>query len=190
MRAFLAMEIGDDVIAAATEVGRRIDAIVGPWGWKIGWTRPEKMHLTLKFFGNVAPDRVPAISDALAPVCGAHSPMHVALAGVGTFPERGAPHVVWIGVADPSGAIASLFRDAEDRLEAIGIPREERPLHAHVTLGRVKTPGNVRFSDALPSIGPADCGAAHLDALTLFESQLKTGTYHVLKRIPLRGEPR
>jgi 2'-5' RNA ligase len=188
MRAFLAMELGDRAVQTVHDVGKRLASIVGPWGWNVGWVAPEKMHLTLKFFGNLPPDRAGAIADALAPARAAYAPFEVLLRGVGTFPERGAPNVVWVGVVDASGTIAALVGEIEERLGAIGLPREARPFHAHVTLGRVKARGNVRFSDALPSLGDADCGAARLGAVTLFRSDIKTGTYHVLERIRLGGD--
>lgn len=190
MRAFLAMDLGESAARAVHEVGLRLSAIASPWGWEVGWVAPEKIHLTLKFFGNVPPNRVDAIVDAVTPACAVHAPAEVTVRGIGSFPERAAPSVLWIGVDDPRGVLPALVRDLEERLAAIGLPREKRPFHPHVTLGRVKTRGNVRLSDAYPALGSADCGATLLDSVTLYESRLKDGTYHALKRIPLRGETR
>jgi 2'-5' RNA ligase len=188
MRAFLGSRLGDRATAAVDDVGRSLRAVLGGRGWEVSWTAPRKIHLTWKFLGDVAPDRKGEIVAAARPLCRGRAPIAVGVRGVGAFPPRGAPRVIWVGLADPAGAVAELAAAIEDRMAGIGFPREGRPFHAHVTIGRVRRPGGGRLADVASDLGPSDCGEATIDSVLLFRSDLEAGTYEVLERMTLRGE--
>jgi len=188
VRTFLASELGDHATTAVDDVGRSLRSVLGARGWEISWTAREKIHLTLKFLGNVAPTRRAEIVDAVEPVCRERKPIPIGVRGVGAFPPRGAPRVIWVGLSDPAGAVEELAAQIERRLATVGFPAEERPFHAHVTIGRVRRPGGGRLDDVIHDLGAADCGEATIDSVLLFRSDLKAGTYEVLQRMRLRGE--
>jgi 2'-5' RNA ligase len=102
------------------------------------WSDPEQFHLTLRFIGEVGQGTFYEIGEALAGV--SHPPFELALKGLGQFPPRGAPHTLWVGIEDPSGALATLRRRIERRLADVGLEPERRKFAPHVTLGRFRSP--------------------------------------------------
>jgi 2'-5' RNA ligase len=147
----------------------------------------EHMHLTLVFIGEVPDDRASAIvSAAAAPI--AKPPFGVGFGGVGVFPPRGAPRVLWLGLADGAPAVVELQEMLAARLEPVGVPRESRPFHPHLTLGRWK---ESRASDRprADERTPAMVARVEVDSVALVQSRLssKGPAYTVLVRAPLNG---
>ena len=104
----------------------------------VRWVNPSGIHLTLKFLGATEADLAPVIISQLADkLTGANRPT-LSLSGLGTFPGRGAPRVIWAGVTGESDGLDDLFRRAEDTATALGWPGEKRPFRPHLTLGRVR----------------------------------------------------
>ncbi len=100
--------------------------------------RPEGVHLTLKFLGDVQVAQVEAIASALARVARAHEPFLLELVGAGVFPERSAPRVLWVGIEGDMEPLRALQRDVEAALETLGFAREERGFKPHLTIGRIR----------------------------------------------------
>lgn len=100
------------------------------------WTAAEQIHLTLRFIGEVEGGLFADIAEGLAEVRAA--PFALAIDGVGHFPPRGAPKLLWAGVADPAGALTRLRGRVEARLRALGLEADGRKFTAHLTLARLK----------------------------------------------------
>jgi len=100
------------------------------------WSRPEGMHVTLKFIGHVEVGRLDAIRAALATVR-SDAPVEMQIRGVGFFPDERRPRVLWCGI-EPSANLGPLAAEIERTLEPLGIPREERKFAPHLTLARLK----------------------------------------------------
>src|SRR3982750_4330329 len=99
-------------------------------------------------------------------------PFTVALSGVGVFPPRGAPQVVWLGIADGGQHVTALQREVAARIADCGLPLERRPFHPHLTIGRWRS---ARPTDAQRAIAAAHDGEIArfaVDHVTLFHSQL------------------
>ena len=96
---------------------------------------PEKIHLTLKFLGDVAED---GVAQALEPISDRHEPFEVETSGFGAFPSEKRARILWAGVGVGSGPLRALSRDVDDLLEPAGFEREGRPYVPHLTLGRVR----------------------------------------------------
>src|SRR5207237_1309164 len=105
---------------------------------KASWERAEKMHVTIKFFGDVEAERVALLTEATARAASAVSSFALTLAGAGVFPPGGNPRVLWLGVQDANGRLAQLQQRLEDECAAAGFARDPRPFHAHVTLARLR----------------------------------------------------
>lgn len=99
------------------------------------WTPPHQFHLTLRFIGDVEEEKVADIDQALVRVKSSPFTMHAA--GVGTFPSKRNPRVLYVSVKE-SGTLTTLQRDIEDSLQAIGIPQETKPFTPHLTIARLK----------------------------------------------------
>lgn len=101
------------------------------------WVEPEKLHLTLKFIGEVRDERVEEISEALAQATATFRTFEIRFSQVGAFPSLRGPRVVWLGV-ELTGDLRFVKHDLEHVFSQVGIEKETRAFHPHVTLGRVE----------------------------------------------------
>jgi 2'-5' RNA ligase len=138
------------------------------------WTRPEGMHLTLKFLGDVEESRLGEVQAGLASLN--FRPITVLLEGLGGFPALRAPKVIWIGIKEPTGELIELQKRVDGVLARLGFPPESRDFHPHLTLGRVKShQGSDTQPRALTALDPVRLGEWKLDELNLMRSRLRPG---------------
>lgn len=141
------------------------------------------MHLTLKFLGDVDARDVGAVDATISRVAGAAQPTHGRLRDLGSFPHLRRPRVLWIGVQADSPALSELHDRLQSALAEIGFPREHRGFRPHVTLGRVRSNRRLpELSAAFEKQRGFAAGSFPIDALTLFESELRRdgARYHAL----------
>lgn len=133
MRLFVALTPPD-------ELSREIHQAAGPLReteLSVRWVEPRKYHVTMKFIGEVDEGRRDEMEGCLRRVMANYRrPFDVTLDGVGAFPALERPRVIWMGV-EPTPALRSLKHDLEEAYATLGIERERRDFHPHVTLGRV-----------------------------------------------------
>jgi 2'-5' RNA ligase len=144
VRVFCAIELSAEVRARAAETIARLRDASPPA--RASWEREEKLHVTLKFLGSIAEERVGALSSAAERAARACRPLTLRLEGAGAFPPGGVPRVLWLGITDASGALARLQARLEEECAAEGFARaeESRPYHPHLTLARVRAPQGAR----------------------------------------------
>jgi RNA 2',3'-cyclic 3'-phosphodiesterase len=99
---------------------------------------PEKLHLTLKFLGNVAEDDLSRVAQALEPLRERHEPFEVSISGFEAFPSERKARILWAGVGEGSEPLRAVALSVEDLLEPAGFGREQRPYVPHLTLGRAR----------------------------------------------------
>lgn len=104
------------------------------------WSRPENIHLTVKFFGNVEEAKVPSISAALARVTKQFGPVEIQVGKTGVFPRPSRPQVLWIGIDDQSGGLARLQERVEAECARAGFSKEDRAFRPHLTVARIRKP--------------------------------------------------
>lgn len=133
-------------------------------------------HLTLRFLGEVDPAIVPGIEGALRPVANSHAPFDLRLEGVGAFPSRERPRVVWVGATDGADALRTLARDAGVALRPFGGAEEDRFV-PHLTLFRVRSRPDRERAAALLSGGtsPPPPRTVRVREFVLKESRLHAG---------------
>ena len=135
VRVFVAVGISgaarEQLIGAVERIRRDI-----PQG--IQWANPDGMHLTLKFLGNIRASEVPPLLECLEPIASEANPFPLQLAGLGMFPNRRKPRVLWAGVDGDLSELARLQQTAEEAITALGYPPEQRPFAPHITLGRLR----------------------------------------------------
>jgi 2'-5' RNA ligase len=107
-------------------------------GARASWTRPESLHLTLKFLGEVEAIRLDALHHAAAGAAAALAPFPLTVEGAGTFPARGAARVLWLGVRDDAGQLSRLQFRLDKAGVYVGFPRESKPFSPHLTLARLR----------------------------------------------------
>jgi RNA 2',3'-cyclic 3'-phosphodiesterase len=147
IRVFCAVELPREVRAAVAAHAARLrrefpDA-------RASWARPEGLHITLKFIGEVEAARVESLSRAAAAAVEGFKPFRLSIEESGTFPPRGAARVLWLGVKDESGQLARLQRRLEEECSSAGFPPESRAFKPHLTVARLRTPkDSVALSEA------------------------------------------
>lgn len=158
---------------------------------RLAWVAPEHLHFTLAFIGNTPELRVPAIVSALQPPWPVPA-FEMELAGCGSFPPRGRPRVVWVGVTDGRDRLVFVAGEVRSRLTAVGVTLEARPFAPHMTLARVKDAGGLRPESLLDGVTGIVLGRMTVVAITLFQSRLSSSgsSYHVVATSPLRGDAR
>ena len=172
MRLFVAAAVSEDVRIASEAVGqelrRRIDPEV-----RASWIPAGKMHLTVRFIGEVEDRRVPAVIDALAPPLPI-APFDVVFGGCGAFPPSGPPRVFWIGVDRGLDQLRQMHDEFNRRLLPQGFLADDRPFNAHLTLARVtQVPrGSARTTREALAVLPVPALRSAVDRAILFQSRL------------------
>jgi 2'-5' RNA ligase len=153
---------------------------------RITWVPAERMHVTIRFIGQVDDPGVERVTAALAPAV-PQSPFEITLGGTGVFPDRGAPRVLWVGVRAGVEELRRVERTVNERLADLGIRPEDEGFSPHLTLARVRDAAGLRARTWLSSLESAPVGTTRVDAITLYESRLspKGPTYVPLQRSPL-----
>lgn len=182
VRSFLAVEIPDPVRRSIAEATRRWR----PRFPRATWVRPENLHLTVKFLGEVGEGRLRRLGDALEPVLAPLPAVTVRLAGSGCFPPRGRARVGWIGgEAEGLGAVVAAV---EGTAAKIGFERERRRWSLHLTVARPRDPWLESDAAAFRELGEElDLPAFTAREVVLFASELRPGgaVYTPLRSFPL-----
>lgn len=169
-RVFCAVELPEEVRARLEDhVGRLRKEVPEATA---SWSRVENIHLTLKFFGNVAVDRTPVISDAASRTAREFPAFRIGIGGTGVFPKPSRAQVLWIGVNDPSGNLSALQKRFDDECLADGFSKEDRAYRPHLTIARLRNPGGARrLADAHLNMTFANIDVPLTD-LVIFRSEL------------------
>lgn len=169
MRLFVGVPVGDgarqEIVALLGRLRER--------DWPVRWVHDEGLHLTLKFYGEVAGERLEVIEETVHRACRDTGPLPLRLDALGGFPSVSRPRVLWIGLHAPP-ELGRLQERLEQSGEGIGFPPEGAPFRPHVTLGRV------REGQRLPSGGLEGQQDTYVrsefvaDRVVLYESVLTT----------------
>jgi 2'-5' RNA ligase len=151
-RSFLAVFPPPPVVA---RVAAAVDALRRQ-GDGVGWVRPENIHYTLRFLGDLDAAGLAAAGRAGATAARAIAPFRITLGGTGTFPNGKRPRVLWLGAREGAAELSSLAAALEEALAFEGLGRADKPFAPHLTLGRVRDAGD-------PAI-PARFGAGKFPA--------------------------
>ena len=187
LRLFVACELPDEDREALAAVQHLLQE-QGAEGLR--WARPEGIHLTLKFLGQVPARRLEAIERALTRALREPFSLSVRLARLGSFGGSTGLRVVWLGLEGEIEALSGLAARVEAALEPLGFPRERRPFAAHLTLARAKDSASPqdrrRLFDLVRSLELPPLPSATLEAVSLMQSTLEPGgaRYQCLARYP------
>lgn len=189
MRLFVAVDVNPAVAQAfggVIEELRTRTAVLAPRA-RITWGSAERAHITVRFIGEVNDAKAGTIAAALQPALAA-SACDVNVSGVGAFPRSGSPRVLWAGLTEGVQGLVDLEREVSARLDACGIPREDRPYRPHLTLARVRDAAGLRTQLLLKGFADREFGTTRVDAITLYESRLSPqgSAYVPLQWTPLR----
>ncbi len=183
MRLFIAIEIPDNVIEKIQNTQNEFKALDSK---NVKWVKPKAMHITLKFLGEVDPERVDFIISALEDL--SFKKKHLYVEKLGVFPSFKKPRVFWAGVQDNNyGDFLSLLaRDIDQAMGDIGFEKENRKFKSHLTIGRVKRKPEKKLIDYFfQKKDEIVFGDFVFDSIILYQSILKPrgAEYTVIKKI-------
>ena len=182
-RLFAAIELGADAQHRVANEQARLEETFRRSSLR--WTKSDQLHITLVFIGEVPDERAARIVEIMRAEI-PHPPFRFELGGIGSFPPRGAPRALWVGVKVGSEDVIRVQGLVADRLESVGVDRERRPFSPHVTLARWR---DSRPSDR-PRAGTTDpptIARVDVRTVTLFQSRVSSAgsTYTRLVECPL-----
>ena len=187
IRAFLAMDPPPEVLRRIADIQEVLKKTLRD---SISWVRPEGIHLTLKFFGDIAAEALQPISEVVSGQAAGTRPLHLNIKGLGVFPGIRRPRVLWLGVGGEVARLIALQGVLDQGFETCGIKQEERPFRAHLTLARIKSPQGLSGLDKVLEEKEAEsAGPFEAKGLILFKSDLtpKGAIYTVLADFPFQG---
>ncbi len=133
IRAFVAVVLDDGVREAVAATVERLR----PLGSAVAWVPPRNLHVTLQFLGDQSEERLAEAEAALVDAAAGSGPIDVTFHGIAAFPGLERPRILWVGLAHGALEARGLQARVADALATRGFPKEERPWHPHLTIGRV-----------------------------------------------------
>ena len=188
IRSFLAFELPFEIRNIVARVSRELSQSA----LKARWVKVDNIHLTVVFMGNIETGDIQGIGQGVKEVCQTFPPFDLSLRGIGCFPNRRNPRVLWLGLDGDIEPMAD-FRDAlQEHLTGFGIKEEKRKFKPHLTLARFRKPKKMDFKEEqlLSKYEDISSSVCSLKELVLFKSDLKpTGAvYTKVDAWPLTGE--
>lgn len=188
VRLFVACEVPEDTRRAISVV---IDELRSRSGTAVRWIRPEGVHVTLKFLGEVPVKQLPSIKLAVQEAVLVSAPFELEFSSIGTFGGREGLRLMWVGIAGDVLRLEKLVRDVNAALAVVGFEAERRPFRPHLTLGRVRDEISTRQRAEIEvAVGKMDVPPStwRTNQVSLMRSRLTaTGAqYEVIATFPLR----
>jgi len=134
MRCFIAIELPEAVKSTLSGIEEELKKSKAD----VRWVKPDNVHLTLKFFGNIEEKKTEKIIEIMESICNQYAPFTIEIKGMGTFPNIKSPRVLWVGI-EGNDTLKTLQKEIENKMESIGFEREDRAFTAHLTLGRFRS---------------------------------------------------
>jgi 2'-5' RNA ligase len=172
MRVFIAVDIDDEVRRAIGSLIRKLQKDVHTSGQGVKWVRPDAMHLTLKFLGEVDDNSLTDVCKAVESSTAGHSSFDLDIETLGCFGGKSA-RVVWVGTGDGAEQLNELAEKIDEKMDEIGYPKETRQFTGHLTLCRIKNARDgYELAGAVDGFGPFNAGTVNIDAVTVYQSEL------------------
>jgi 2'-5' RNA ligase len=172
IRTFVCIEIDADLRRKMSQVSATLSSA----GADVKWVAENNLHLTLKFLGNVDDAQIPKVADAVKKIAANYKSFDLTIAGIGAFPERGMPRVIWIGLDEPTGALEKMYYALGEALAPYAEKAEHRTFSPHITIGRVNSSrGRDALMKAIETNREIEIGAQPVDEITVMMSELMRG---------------
>lgn len=187
IRTFIAIELSSSVRSRASELIKRLQAA----DVRATWIKPQQMHLTLKFLGDVPDPEIPEVCKLVQQAVGELPAFEVVFRGCGAFPSLDNPRTVWIGVEEGAEEVVIIHEAIDLALKKLRFPRETRRFQPHLTLGRIREsgPAVAELSRIIAEHADYDADLTVVDEVVTFASfQDKSGPSHdAMGRAELQG---
>ena len=135
IRVFIGIELSNEVRRKVQEIQSELKPLIRA---KVSWAKPENIHITLKFLGEVNVNKIDSIKEELKKVSKMYSLFEMSFRGIGAFPNFRRPRVIWVGVDLGFEFLTQIAKAIEKAMKKFGFPSEGRNFTPHLTLGRIK----------------------------------------------------
>ncbi|MFL7813055.1 MAG: RNA 2',3'-cyclic phosphodiesterase [Anaerolineales bacterium] len=173
IRTFIAVDLPASVRDALGQVTNQLQSKLP--GTPVRWVNYEKMHLTLKFLGDISTENISMVEKILASEAAKRQVMEIGIGGIGAFPKMRHPRVIWIGVEAPS-ELFDLRRGIEDGVARLGYNYDKYEFTPHLTLGRISRKASAsdvrKVGNVLHDYQVGFIGVARIEAVHLYRSDL------------------
>jgi RNA 2',3'-cyclic 3'-phosphodiesterase len=168
MRTFIAIEIPSEIKSALAALQTELRRA----GADVSWTKPENMHLTLNFLGEVDERRIVEVEKACILSAAGFQPFTLSLNDTGVFPNARQPRTLWAGLSGAVENIVEMHVRLDERLALIGFKPEEKEFHPHLTIGRLKSNKKTHELLALAEAHPLPALSFAVTEMVLMKSEL------------------
>ncbi len=189
IRAFVAISLPENIKNHI----RAVQAEFKNQGLKMRWVRPENIHITLKFLGDIKKSDIENIEMAMENGARGISPLKLMVKGAGVFPGLRRPRVLWAGLKGDTGHLLNFWKELDKNLDKAGFPSENRPFKAHLTIARIKQAIDTgKLVEMMEKFAQSESEAFIAGKITLYQSRLKPSgpVYTKLKEVSLAGKTR
>lgn len=170
LRIFVAVEINDEIRRGLSGLITRLKTT----GADVKWVVPENVHITLKFLGYVEDAQVAAVSKLIRKAVASINSFTVDIKHLGAFPNWKRPRVIFVVAHEKDNNLATIYSRLDDSLTELGIKKEGREFTPHLTVGRVKSPNNLRaLVETVDSLKESSFGQYTVESVALMQSDLK-----------------
>ncbi len=186
-RIFVAVDISED---ARRQTSCYIESLRGEFeNLRVGWEKPEKLHLTLKFLGDADERQLKELQKIVENIAARISPFRLRIAETGVFPSVKKARVLWIDVKDERGSLAKINENLEIECARIGFAAENRNFKPHLTIARLKDANAAKSlieKHLADTVEPAEFEVAEI---VIYESRLQPAgsIYQKLTTVQLKN---
>ena len=190
IRSFIAIELPDELKLELTQLEARLKLGQQPW---VKWVDPYSLHLTLKFLGSIAADRIGEITRVMEAAVQGIPPFHLEVKNLAVFPNLKRVQVAWVGIGGEVDKLGQLQQRIESNLVPLGFAPEPRPFTPHLTLARLRHQAPLderqRFGQLIVSTRFEVAYTIEVDAINLMRSQLtrEGAIYSRISSVRLKG---
>ena len=184
--AFVAIGLPPFVIKKITEVQNQFKSL----DLDIAWVKPENVHLTLRFLGNITTWQISEITLRLAEIAGKSSKFEISLTHLGVFPNLNHPKVLWVGLENSENYLEILQKKVAEQIQTIGFEPETKNFRPHLTFARMKSPrGKESLKQKLQSFPKIFAKAIGVYSIKLYKSHFtpRGYTYTVLETFAFKN---
>ncbi len=172
MRLFIAIDINEGIKKALGDLQQQLQKKSGTKKGDAKWVRPDDIHLTLKFLGEVEDEKAAEICNITNEVAARHKSFELKIESVGYFGGRSAK-VLWVGTGEGAGNLQALQRELEEQLALAGWPEEAREFTGHLTLCRIRDPkAGMKLAQVTEEYRDFKLGVISADSVVVYKSEL------------------
>lgn len=186
---FIAIDIDETIQSALADLQDNIRKESHLEKDEATWVKPNLMHLTIKFLGDIRDEQAPQVCKIAEEIAARHKTFTVEIANVGTFGKPA--KVLWVGIGENSRELMTLQQDMEDAFAQAGWPKETREFAGHLTLCRIKSfKAAKKLPPAAAHYANVPLGSQNIDAICVYKSQLTPDgpVYTLLQKSELRRQ--